>query len=89
MALVMERNESIFYDGTNAEHIANEWLVGATIVSEDAETLVLEIFGWPPMTFQIARNSYIVRYWDQNFRESLTPEMYAQRWVEVPDPSAP
>jgi hypothetical protein len=85
----MERNESIFYDGTNAQHIANEWLVGATIVSEDESALILEIHGWPPMQFTVARNSYVVRYWDRNFRESLTPEMYAQRWVEIPESAAP
>lgn len=89
MALVVERFESIQYDGTNGAHIADEWLVSARVVSETDAGMVLEIDGWPSVQYEVANNAYVIRYWDRNFREVVPPEQYARRWVETPDPGTP
>lgn len=84
MPFVTAKYEAIVYDGTNGQYIATQWLDSATLVTDDGQTLVLEIAGWPPSQFQIPLGHYVLRYYGKSFYQPVSPEDYAQNWVEIP-----
>ncbi|MER7813789.1 hypothetical protein [Streptomyces sp. NPDC096153] len=88
MPIVTQRHESIQYDGTNGQEIADSWLSDATLVSDNGQTLRLKIAGWPPVTYEIPLGYYVIRYYGKTFHQSVSPADYVQNWVELPEAGA-
>lgn len=90
MPFVTPKFEAIEYDGTNGQHIANEWLSNATLVSDDGETLTIEVPGWPSNEQRsIAKGFYVMAYGGRVYYQAIEAATYLQDWTEIPQSPTP
>lgn len=84
MPFITQKFESMQYDGTNGAGIA-EWLVDASFVSDDGETLTLEVPGWPnPDQRQVPKGYYVLCSGGRTFSQAIPAESYLRDWTEIP-----
>ncbi|MFD3640952.1 hypothetical protein [Streptomyces griseus] len=88
MVYVTERWEALAYDGTNGQVIANEFLGDVSLISDDGQTLVLEVPIWPSTEPRDVPLGYVVmRGGDGALRQIVPPDVYARDWYVLPDPA--
>lgn len=81
MAHVVERRESIQYDGTNGQHVAEEFLT-CTVVSDDGEQLVF--LSGDGEEIRVPVGHFVIRARPGARSGSVyDPENYAQTFHEI------
>ncbi len=83
MPFITLRQEALQYDGTNGLEIASTWLSDATLVSDNGQILKLKIAGYPPITYEIPKDYYVIRYYGKTYYQAINPDEYAQNWIEI------
>jgi hypothetical protein len=83
MPYVVERRQSIQYDGTNGEHICGEWSGGSlTLIEDDGQTLVVASTASPEYSATAQAGDWIIA--GSYSVSAQSPEAYARSWHELP-----
>ncbi|WP_340382341.1 hypothetical protein U5640_36430 [Streptomyces sp. SS7] len=84
MPYVVERRQSIQYDGTNGAHICGPWSdSGLTLISDDGETLVVAATEQLEYQATVHVGGWIIAS-PPGWVTSTAAERYAERWLELP-----
>lgn len=82
MALVVENRESIQYDGTNGQHIAEEFL-NCVLTSDDGTEMVF--LSGDGEQIRVPLNHYVIRSRpNARYGAVYEPDNYAQSFRELP-----
>ncbi|NUK07456.1 hypothetical protein HRW18_05390 [Streptomyces lunaelactis] len=91
MAFIVPRIESVQYDGTNGQFIANTFLADTVVVSDDGTTLVLDLQAYPYESvdrYTVRQGEWVIGHaWNgERYRfYSRTPDAdYRSQYAELP-----
>lgn len=82
MAFVVNRLESLKYDGTNGSFIVGDWLADCELESDDGS--LLKFRHNTTDLYEVPLNEWVLRGGAQNFVGTCADDAYQIRYIELP-----